>query len=102
MSRQDAGSLSQTVLLPVLRMPATALPGYTGVVQGDDYVVVRLDKIEAGQIDPALRDNLNTQINDIWGEAENRAVIQMLREQYKVKVLPEAARVIEGDPSPAG
>ena len=101
-SRQDAGSLSQTVLLPVLRMPATALPGYTGVVQGDDYVVVRLDKIEAGQIDPALRDNLNTQINDIWGEAENRAVIQMLREQYKVKVLPEAARVIEGDPSPAG
>lgn len=101
-SRQDAGSLSQAVLMAVLRMPTAALPAYTGVMQGDDYVVVRLEKIEAGQIDPALRANLNAQINEIWGEAENRAVIQMLRDQYKVKVLPEAARVIEGEPSPAG
>lgn len=101
-SRQDAGSLSQSVLLPVLRMPTSTLPAYTGVMQGDDYVVVRLEKVDAGQVDPALRANLNGQINDIWGEAENRAVLQMLREQYKVKVLPEAARVIEGDPSPAG
>lgn len=101
-SRQDAGSLSQAVLMYVLRMPAGTLPAYTGVMQGDDYVVVRLEKTEAAEIDPALRANLNTQINEIWGEAENRAVIRMLREQYKVKVLPEAARVIEGGPSPAG
>lgn len=100
-SRQDGGSLSQSALTAVLRMPIQPLPGFVGVAQGSDFLVARLEKVEAGKPDAAMAENLNRQATEIWGEAENRAVIQMLRDQYKVKVLPEAARAIEGEPAPA-
>ena len=101
-SRQSAGTLSQPVFEAVLGMPANELPGYAGIADGNDFVVARLEKIEAGDTNQALKDQLNQQVRAMWGEAEDRAVIQMLRDQYKVKITPEAARIIEGEPTPAG
>jgi len=98
-SRQDPGTLSQGVLTTVLRMPAEPVPAVTGVMQGEDYVLARLESVQAGQADAAALGELNAQLNAILGEAENQAVIQQLREQYKVRITPEAARAIEGEPA---
>src|SRR5690606_11810434 len=68
-SRQQPGQLSQSVLEAAMRLPAQPLPAYTGVADGDDYVVVRLDKIEPGTADAAARDMLARQLGAAWGQA---------------------------------
>ncbi|WP_255592914.1 SurA N-terminal domain-containing protein [Bordetella sp. BOR01] len=94
-SRQQPRQLSQAVLDAAMRLPAQPLPGYAGVADGNDYVVVRLDKIEPGAADESARDMLARQLGAAWGQAEDAAVLQMLRQQYQVKILPEAAAVLQ-------
>jgi peptidyl-prolyl cis-trans isomerase D len=38
-------------------------------------------------------------LGNAWGQAENAAVLKILREQYKVQIAPEAAKVLQGDDS---
>jgi peptidyl-prolyl cis-trans isomerase D len=101
-SRQDPKDLPRPVLDAVMRLPAGTLPAYTGVQSGADYTLVRLEKVEAGKVDTADRDRLAQQLSGAWGQAENEAMIRMLREEYKVQVLPAAAEVIRGDQPAAG
>ncbi|PJI51317.1 hypothetical protein CTI14_62850, partial [Methylobacterium radiotolerans] len=53
---------------------------------GVDYTLVRLEKVEAGQTEAADKERLAQQLSGAWGQAENEAMIRMLREQYKVNV----------------
>ena len=96
-SRQDPKGLPRPVLEAAMRLPAGTLPGYAGVQSGADYTLVRLEKVEAGKVDKADQDSLAQQLSGAWGQAESEAMIRMLREQYKVEVLPAAADVIRGD-----
>ncbi|OZI74980.1 SurA N-terminal domain-containing protein [Bordetella genomosp. 12] len=96
-SRQDPGNLPRNLVDAVMRMDAAKLPGYAGVASGSDYVVARLDKVEAGQPDEQAVSMLARQLNGAWGEAEDQAVLKMLREAYKVQILPSAAPIIKGD-----
>lgn len=95
-SRQDSGNLPRSLLEAVMRLDAAKLPAYTGVASGSDYVVLRLDKVEAGQADPQAAATLASQLGSAWGEAEDQAVLKMLREAYKVQVLPAAGLAIKG------
>ncbi|OZI22381.1 MULTISPECIES: SurA N-terminal domain-containing protein [Bordetella] len=101
-SRQQPGQLSQSVLEAAMRLPAQPLPAYTGVADGDDYVVVRLDKIEPGTADAAARDMLARQLGAAWGQAEDAGVMKMLRDKYQVKILPEAASALQSSDQSAG
>ena len=101
-SRQQPGQLSQDVLNAAMRLPAEPLPAYAGVSDGNDYVVVRLDKVEAGASEASARDLLARQLGAAWGQAEDAAVLKMLREQYQVKILPEAASALQGQDQSAG
>lgn len=100
-SRQQSQDLPRSVLDAVMRMPPAPLPGFIGVPVGVDYAVVRLDKVEAGKEDESAKDMLNQQLSGAMGQAENEAVVRMLREQYKVNVLPAAAQAIKGEEQPA-
>ena len=40
---------------------------------------------------------LQAQLAQAWGAAEEQAALKILRQAYKVKVLPDAARVISGE-----
>ncbi|MGE8668660.1 MAG: SurA N-terminal domain-containing protein [Achromobacter mucicolens] len=100
-SRQNPQDLSRPVLDAVMRLPSAALPAFTGVQSGVDYTLVRLEKVEAGQTEAADKERLAQQLSGAWGQAENEAMIRMLREQYKVNVLPAAADVIRGDQAQA-
>src|SRR5690606_5223783 len=101
-SRQQPGQLSQPVLEAAMRLPTQPLPAYTGVADGDDYVVVRLEKIEPGTADASARDLLARQLGAAWGQAEDAAVMKMLRDKYQVKILPEAASVLQSSDQSAG
>ncbi len=101
-SRQDPKELPRSVLDAVMRLPAATLPAYAGVQSGSDYTLARLEKVEAGTVDPADKERLAQQVSGAWGQAENEAVLRMLREEYKVQVLPAAAAVIRGDQPAAG
>lgn len=102
-SRQDPKDLPQAVVDAAMRLPATQLPGYAGVQSGVDYTLVRLEKVEAGTVDAAAKDRLTQQLSGGLGQAEIEALLKMLREQYKVQVLPSAAEVIRGEqPQAAG
>lgn len=79
-----------------MRMPSQPLPAYTGVADGNDYVVVRLDKIEPGKSEASATEMLARQLGAAWGDAEAAALMKMLRDQYDVKILPEAANAIKG------
>ena len=100
-SRQDPKELSRPVLDAVMRLPSSTLPAYAGVQSGVDYTLVRLEKVEAGNADAAGKERLAQQLSGAWGQAETEAMIRMLREQYKVNVLPSAAEVIRGDQAQA-
>ncbi|MCV6902944.1 MAG: peptidylprolyl isomerase, partial [Achromobacter xylosoxidans] len=95
-SRQDPKNLPRTVLDAVMRLPAAKLPAYTGVQSGADYTLVRLEKVEAGTVEAADKERLAQQLAGAWGQAENEALVRMLREEYKVQVLPAAAEAIRG------
>ena len=102
-SRQDPKDVPQAVVDAAMRLPATQLPGYAGVQSGVDYTLVRLEKVEAGTVDASAKDRLAQQLSGGLGQAEIEALLKMLREQYKVQVLPSAAEVIRGDqPQAAG
>ncbi|MGV2904212.1 peptidylprolyl isomerase, partial [Achromobacter sp. AGC25] len=102
-SRQNPKDLPQAVVDAAMRLPATQLPGYAGVQSGADYTLVRLEKVEAGTVDAAAKDRLTQQLSGGLGQAEIEALLKMLREQYKVQVLPSAAEVIRGEqPQAAG
>lgn len=101
-SRQQAQQLPQPVLEAAMRLPSQPLPAYAGVADGDDYVVVRLEKVEPGTADASARDLLARQLGAAWGQAEDAAVLDMLRQQYQVKILPEAEAVLKSPDQSAG
>ncbi|QII85183.1 peptidylprolyl isomerase [Bordetella hinzii] len=96
-SRQDPANLPRNLVDAAMRLDAAKLPAYAGVASGNDYVLVRLEKVEAGQPDAQAAAMLGRQLGSAWGEAEDQAVLKMLREAYKVQILPAAASVIKGD-----
>ncbi len=100
-SRQTTQGLARPVLEAVMRLtPVQDKPAYAGVSTGADYTLVRLDRVEAGTASDEDRAGLAAQLSSAWGQAEAGAVLQSLRQQYGVKMLPEAEQAIKGD-SPA-
>ncbi len=98
-SRQQPQNLPRPLLDAVMRMApgAEGRPAYAGVAVGQDYVLVRLDRVAAGKTDPDASQDLAAQLGQAWGSAEQDAVVQMLRQQYEVKVLPAAESVLTAD-----
>ena len=98
-SRQDPGGLPRAVLDAIMRQPAAPLPAYVGV-QARRHTVARLEKVEPGKVEQAERESLASQLSGAYGQAENEAVVRMLREQYKVQVLPASADAIRASSPP--
>jgi len=97
-SRQNPGQLERPLLEAVMRAPAQPLPAFVGVGAGENYVVARIDDVQPGKpADEAAQRALQTQLSSAWGQAEERAVMQMLRERYKARVLPDARQAIDGE-----
>lgn len=104
-SRQQPQGLPQALLEAVMRMPpgAQGRPSYAGLPVGADYTVVRLERVAPGTVSAEDGDLLARQLSGAWGRAEEDAVVQTLRQQYGVKILPSAESVLQADtPADAG
>lgn len=98
-SRQSTQGLQRPVLEAAMRIAPgpNGKPVYEGVSVGSDYTLVRLDSVQAGKVSDADRAGLAAQLSSAWGQAEDGAVLQALRQEYGVKVLPDAEKAIKGD-----
>lgn len=95
-SRRAPGALPQNALVEAMRAPASPLPGYAGVQEGEDYVAVRIDAVEAAPpASQAELDGLRAELSAAWGRAEEAAVLKMLREQNRAQIQPAARSVLE-------
>jgi peptidyl-prolyl cis-trans isomerase D len=60
--------------------------------------VLWLSKIEPGPApDAAQVAQLQAQLAQAWGAAEEQAALRVLRDSYKVKMLPDAKKLISGE-----
>lgn len=76
------------LLNAVMKVSAGKLPAFVGSVAGDDYVIARISKVEAApKPDAAAIAGEKSLMERRWAQAEQQAVLQALREKYKVTIL---------------
>jgi len=97
-TRQNPQSLTREQLESVMSMSDKALPVFVGVKGFDGYAILELTKVEPGPAaDAAQSAQLQGQLSQAWGAAEEQAALKVLRAQYQVKMLPDATKLINGD-----
>ncbi len=97
-TRQQPSSLTREQLEAVMSAMAKPLPSYIGAKGSDQYTVFRLSKVEAGPAPEAGQiAQLQAQLSQAWGAAEEQAALKVLRQEYKVKMLPDAGKLISGE-----
>lgn len=99
-SRLDARDLPRRVVDAVLQTPPDALPAVFGVDLGaQGYVVARVERIlpadEARAGDPAVA----RQIAQAWTAAESQAVLESLRQRFKVEIKAAVAAPSQDEPA---
>jgi peptidyl-prolyl cis-trans isomerase D len=97
-TRQAPQALSREQLEVVMSASPTPLPRFLGVPGPDGYTILWLAKIEPGPTPEAAQvTQLQAQLSQAWGTAEQQAVLILLRESYKVKMMPDAKKLISGE-----
>lgn len=100
-SRQNPGKLSQAELEAVMNAEPKPLPKFIGVKSSEGYAILQLTQVQAGPAaQPGQVEQLQSQLSQAWGATEEQAALKILRQIYKVKILPDAQKIIaEGDKS---
>jgi len=97
-SRQNPLDLSANELAAVMSADLNTLPVFVGVKLSSGYRIVEITAISPGQqADATQIKQFRQQLSQAWGNAQERAALIVLREQYGVKLKPEAAVIIKGD-----
>jgi peptidyl-prolyl cis-trans isomerase D len=97
-TRQQPSSLTREQLEAVMSATTKPLPSYIGVEGSDQYTVFRLSKVEAAAAPEAAQvSQLQAQLSQAWGAAEEQAALKVLRQDFKVKMLPDASKLISGE-----
>jgi peptidyl-prolyl cis-trans isomerase D len=92
-SRKGAEGLPASAIEAALKVDATKLPGYVGVVDAatQDYIVLRVEKVLARQ--PSAEDTKREalQYGQAWANAESRAYFDALKARFKTEVRAKPA-----------
>ncbi|NYT64866.1 SurA N-terminal domain-containing protein [Alcaligenaceae bacterium] len=96
-SRISPLGLDKPILDAAYSVASKSLPHYAGVSGPQGYAIVRVEAVHAGDKENPLVAALPGELNRAWGQAEEKAVLQEMRVQSKVELLPEAENVIAGD-----
>lgn len=97
-SRQNPGGFSANELASVMSASINTLPVFVGMNALEGYRIVEITGVSAGaQADASQISQFRQQLSQAWGNAQERAALSVLREQYGVKLKPEAAVLIKGD-----
>ncbi len=86
-SRNAPHNLAPEVLAAVMKASVDKLPTFVGTETGDAYVIARISKVEEGAKPAAAAiANEKSMLDRRWAQAEQLALLQMLRDQYKVQL----------------
>lgn len=96
-SRIDSQGLAKSVLDEVFSASPQSLPAYVGVSGPQGYVVARVEAVESGEADTMLTAGLGMELSRTWGMAEERAVLQEMRNRLGVTRTPDAEEVLAGE-----
>jgi peptidyl-prolyl cis-trans isomerase D len=89
LSRVDAQKQPTAVVEAALRADPSALPAWTGVDLGNEgYAVVKVDKIVPREAPPPqVAQQEQQQYAQSWGQAENLAYYNLLKDRFKAQIL---------------
>lgn len=96
-SRIDPGSLPTSSLEALMAVDTTQLPAYVGVDLANGYQLIKVIGQEEGAIDPMLSAAIQSQLQQIWSDAQEQIFMKALRDQLQVKQLPAAAAALAAD-----
>ncbi|MDO9023258.1 SurA N-terminal domain-containing protein [Zwartia sp.] len=97
-SRQQPESLSREQLEAVMSANVKTLPVYVGTSGAEQYTILKVSKVQAAPpAEPGQVAQLQAQLSQAWGAAEEQAALKVLRQELKVKLLPDATKLINGD-----
>ncbi|HBI83475.1 peptidylprolyl isomerase [Orrella sp. NBD-18] len=97
-TRQNPQKLTQVQLEAVMKLKNENLPVFVGVDDESGFAILEMTKVEPGPApEKGQIDQLKSQLSQAWGAAEEQAALKILRAQYKVKLLPDASRLIKGE-----
>jgi len=97
-TRQEPASLTREQLEAVMSLSPKQLPAFVGVEGLEQYAIMRLSKVEPGpQPELTQVSQLQAQLSQAWGAAEEQAALQVLRKEFDVKMLPDAQKLISGE-----
>lgn len=89
-ARSAPQGVPPAVLSAAMKAPVDKLPVFVGAQAGDAFVIARISKVEAAPApDAAVVENERTTLERRWAQAEQLAVLQTLRDKYKVKLTAE-------------
>lgn len=94
-SRSNPKGVDPDVLLAAFDVSTGSLPAYTGVSNATGYVVVRVESAQPGHANENLNATLQRQLDMLWAQAEEQAVLRELRKTVGVEMLPQAKKVIQ-------
>lgn len=96
-SRINSQNVAKDTVDTLMRAETTRLPAYVGVTNDNGYELVKIIAKESGSPDPMIEDFLNLQLQQLWGNAQEQAFMQALREQLHVKELPAAQEALNAE-----
>jgi peptidyl-prolyl cis-trans isomerase D len=97
-SRQNPLNLLPSELAAVMSTNLNTPPVFVGVNAPDGYRIIEITGVSAGpQPGPAQINQFRQQLSQAWGNAQERAALSILREQYGVTFKPEAELLIKND-----
>ncbi len=96
-SRIDPGSLFAGSLEALMAVDADQLPAYVGVDLPNGYQLIKVVAAEQTEANPMLVTAIQTQLQQIWSNAQEQVFMAALREQLHVKQLPAAEAVLVAD-----
>lgn len=96
-SRINSQNITKETVDALMRADTTQLPTYVGVSNDNGYELIKIVAKESGSPDPMIEDFLNLQLQQLWGNAQEQAFMQALREQLQVKELPAAQEALNSE-----
>lgn len=96
-SRQAPADLSAAELAAVMSAQVNTPPVFVGASSPAGYTLIEITGVSAGATaEPAQINQFRQQLSTAWGNAQERAALAVLRQQYGVSLTPEAQALISG------
>ncbi len=93
-SRIDPQGMNKQAVDAALALGRDQLPAWTGVESDDGFTILYVTDADHNEPDAELLNNLSSDLARMWGQSEEQAVLEAMRKQAKVELLPEAETAI--------